>query len=243
MYVSPPDTQTLDKHADPYDVIVLQLTGRKDWWVCGENISSSNECRELSLPSGHLLSIPAGAEHAATAGPEGSVHLTLCLRAETLAGSAMEKLRTARQVLSSAVGAMHEARAPGPRLHRRRLGDGGAWLYFFYGVVIIVWVGLAFLLAFSLWSCWVRGYAGDPQEAGEQQQPLHAIVPRQDWHWATPGMNGSRPAVPIVAGVVLPEPASDPQEAGGQQPLPRGWYEDYDHQEGAPMSDVWYIHF
>ncbi len=68
-YLTPPDAAGLAEHADPHDVIVLQLHGSKRWWVEGVG--------DFDLRLGDSMYVPAGARHRASTTGESSLHLTL----------------------------------------------------------------------------------------------------------------------------------------------------------------------
>jgi hypothetical protein len=98
LYLSAPDADVLAPHADPSDIFILQLDGRKRWQICvpraalGRNAPDANgceqythgdmlrmdRCRSLTLSAGELLYVPKGFVHVAhTLADEQSTHVTL----------------------------------------------------------------------------------------------------------------------------------------------------------------------
>jgi hypothetical protein len=67
LYVAPKFAMGI-KHADPYDVTAVQLKGTKMWYF-------GNYVKAVMYPE--IIVIPAGLEHQAQAGPQGSVHLAI----------------------------------------------------------------------------------------------------------------------------------------------------------------------
>lgn len=98
LYASPSaDTPGLAPHVDPYDVLVIQLSGRKDWELLGDpdgrlppeplkerdGLIVGNR-GSLELAAGDVLYLPRGVMHRAhNPGPEPSVHLALSLLVKT----------------------------------------------------------------------------------------------------------------------------------------------------------------
>ena len=97
VYVSPPGGAALANHTDETDVVVLQVSGAKDWTVCAPvpnvakhgtcatydeaEMSDLDVCSRLTLWPGDLLVVPRRSVHSARARPDlGSTHLTLGLR-------------------------------------------------------------------------------------------------------------------------------------------------------------------
>lgn len=70
LYLTPKNIQTFERHHDPYDIIILQLSGSKAWSV--ENMG------DFELNQGDILYLPAGTNHEAKALEE-SIHLSIGL--------------------------------------------------------------------------------------------------------------------------------------------------------------------
>ena len=109
LYLTPPDSQGFRMHRDLHDVLVLQVEGSKRWQVWEppqelpverpvrahrklferpfpldgaegpEMKPDPGTMREVELRAGDLLYLPRGFPHAAAAGGEGSLHLTVGL--------------------------------------------------------------------------------------------------------------------------------------------------------------------
>eukprot|EP01062_Namystynia_karyoxenos_P011342 TRINITY_DN14057_c0_g1_i1.p1 TRINITY_DN14057_c0_g1~~TRINITY_DN14057_c0_g1_i1.p1 ORF type:complete len:2338 (+),score=88.49 TRINITY_DN14057_c0_g1_i1:99-7016(+) len=130
LYVSGPGGQALRPHLDPYNVLVLQVAGLKQWELCEppslaprpavcsayasqEAARRGRECRGELLRPGALLWVPQGTSHwAREPGSGDSVHLTFALPAQ-------------RQ-RPRGVGDEHQSNgvhAHYPWDHRRRRGD------------------------------------------------------------------------------------------------------------------------
>jgi len=98
VYVSAAGAAALANHTDPYDVVVLQIAGSKEWKVCAplapspksgmcatyddtEMAAAVGHCDTITLFPGDLLFVPRGSVHSARAPPTGgSTHLTLGIR-------------------------------------------------------------------------------------------------------------------------------------------------------------------
>ena len=97
VYVSPPGGAALANHTDENDVVVLQVSGAKDWTVCAPvanepkrstcatydagEMSALDLCSRLTLYPGDLLFVPERSVHSARALDDApSTHLTLGLR-------------------------------------------------------------------------------------------------------------------------------------------------------------------
>lgn len=90
-YLSPGGTQGLDVHHDTHDVIVLQLEGQKCFRLyrpivldpipridlTAEQAAGATEMARADLRPGTSLYLPRGTPHAAVAGPDHSLHLTI----------------------------------------------------------------------------------------------------------------------------------------------------------------------
>ena len=74
-YLSPPTSAGLNPHADPHDVIILQVAGTKQWDVDGLG--------RHELRAGDSMYVPAGARHSATTTAEHSLHLTIGILSTT----------------------------------------------------------------------------------------------------------------------------------------------------------------
>ena len=99
LYVTPKGTTGFSPHWDDHDVMVLQVSGKKEWRVYGngphlprqtqDNILASMQQRKLcpgdpvmtpTMQPGNLLYLPRGWVHNATATDTPSVHLTVGIR-------------------------------------------------------------------------------------------------------------------------------------------------------------------
>ena len=92
-YLTPPGSRGLQPHRDTHDVIVIQISGSKDWQIfdapdalpapgstTGQDPSQTTDpTGEFELHAGDLLYIPRGWKHAASAGRSASLHLTIGL--------------------------------------------------------------------------------------------------------------------------------------------------------------------
>lgn len=94
-YITPPQTQSLKKHYDDEDVIVIQLVGEKMWKieVPHENIFpdtylsyieeyamlSGDESHDVLLKPGMALFLPKGTPHEVTTADKESIHLTFSI--------------------------------------------------------------------------------------------------------------------------------------------------------------------
>ncbi len=94
-YITPPQTQSLKKHYDDEDVIVIQLVGEKRWRIeiPHENICpdthlsyieeyamfSGDESHDVLLKPGMALFLPKGIPHEVTATDKESIHLTFSI--------------------------------------------------------------------------------------------------------------------------------------------------------------------
>lgn len=93
-YISPPGSQGFLPHCDHHDVLVLQIHGSKTWYLYGEAALAPQQMQRrkeiseifgadlprptgLLLETGDTLYLPRGRVHAAEAGSEPSVHLTV----------------------------------------------------------------------------------------------------------------------------------------------------------------------
>eukprot|EP00662_Eupelagonemidae_sp_cell21_P029171 gene29171-biopygen58548 len=83
LYVTGPSSQTLHRHVDAYDVLVVQLGGSKKWTMCSNKFSSDEEidelfcCNESVFNSGDVVFVPEGILHWASEYGGGiSAHLT-----------------------------------------------------------------------------------------------------------------------------------------------------------------------
>ncbi|MFK4082529.1 cupin domain-containing protein [Kribbella sp. NPDC020789] len=106
-FVTPPNSEGLTPHQDNTEVFVLQIHGRKSWKVYpqirplvqqGEVFTPSalgEPVLDVVLEPGDFLYIPWGSPHAAVAGDDVSVHLSVMLRPPTWATIAQELIKTA----------------------------------------------------------------------------------------------------------------------------------------------------
>ncbi len=76
-YITPPDAQGLDLHADPHDVFVLQAFGRKRWEIHSAPAEGEREPLDIELLPGDVVYMPTGTPHAAAAQEVVSGHLTV----------------------------------------------------------------------------------------------------------------------------------------------------------------------
>ena len=96
MYLSQPDKQGFVKHYDKHDVLVLQISGFKQWRVFAPTnlypLRYEQDHREKSpvapyldaqLSPGSILYVPRGHWHEATARSEPSLHLTVGIKSRT----------------------------------------------------------------------------------------------------------------------------------------------------------------
>jgi lysine-specific demethylase/histidyl-hydroxylase NO66 len=101
MYMTPANTQGVPVHPDVEDVLILQMDGRKEWFIyektseiCRDTLTYLRELRKpvpgrmeeppllerATLDKGDLLYIPRGLPHKAVATVGGpSLHLTVCI--------------------------------------------------------------------------------------------------------------------------------------------------------------------
>ena len=68
-YLSPSGSAGLARHADLHDVVVIQLSGSKRWWL--------GDDEPFELHAGDTMYLPAGLEHRAAATDTSSLHLTI----------------------------------------------------------------------------------------------------------------------------------------------------------------------
>lgn len=96
VYCSFPEVQSFAGHHDKHEVIILQISGKKEWNIfdftmkypiVGQPQSNPNDTPSLQetilLEPGDLLYVPRGLWHNATAKDEPSLHLTLGLPCRT----------------------------------------------------------------------------------------------------------------------------------------------------------------
>lgn len=75
LYITPAGVQTFEPHTDPYDLIIIQLDGKKNWEIDGHGA--------INMKKGDMLFIPAGTKHSAVAETL-SIHLSIGLYPVTL---------------------------------------------------------------------------------------------------------------------------------------------------------------
>lgn len=124
IFLSPPDLQAMGAHTDGAHVLVLQIAGRKNWWVgeAGEGSAPGSAlsdldretCFKTTLEPGDVLYMPHGSPHCATAAGGNSLHLSITIEepsakdivevmlAGFLASSQAEQLVSGHHLLSSA---------------------------------------------------------------------------------------------------------------------------------------------
>lgn len=81
-YLTPPSQQALPAHEDPYSVLVLQISGSKNWVLGGENDEENpdNVADSIVLRPGSCLFLRKGTRHVARCTDEHSLHLTFGIR-------------------------------------------------------------------------------------------------------------------------------------------------------------------
>lgn len=85
VYHSGPSAVALNIHYDAYPVIVLQLSGEKEWIIqndaFGDSIKDVNTWKNITMKEGDVLYIPKGIYHAATTkeGFNSTTHVTIGL--------------------------------------------------------------------------------------------------------------------------------------------------------------------
>ncbi|HUO37949.1 MAG TPA: cupin domain-containing protein, partial [Mycobacterium sp.] len=97
-YVTPPGSQGFHPHYDDYDVLILQIQGSKTWHLYDAAVVPPREMprratidtatlalpTDIRLEAGDVLYLPRGQVHAAEAGAEPSIHLTVGIHAPTV---------------------------------------------------------------------------------------------------------------------------------------------------------------
>jgi len=96
MYITPPKSQGLTPHYDDHDVMILQLSGKKQWEIFSREVEKpvifqlkgglkpKDKPRLLEISAGDLFYLPRGYVHkASTTTDEFSVHLTLGINVNT----------------------------------------------------------------------------------------------------------------------------------------------------------------
>lgn len=93
-YITPPESTGFLPHYDHHDVVILQIQGSKTWHLYGDTAVAPLDMQrrkevaeifgtdlpaptDLVLQAGDTLYLPRGQVHAAEAGPEQSIHLTV----------------------------------------------------------------------------------------------------------------------------------------------------------------------
>lgn len=136
-YLTPSDSQALDRHYDDEDVIVFQLSGSKHWqvWEPGEpqcpplpglpyserQAFDGAHLLHTTLQPGDCIYLPAGFAHQATCSGEPSLHVTFSLAAWCLADLLVPVLQ---QLMRLDAGAFLRTRLP--LTYQGRLADGSA---------------------------------------------------------------------------------------------------------------------
>lgn len=92
LYYTPAYSRCFDAHFDGYDIVILQLSGVKDWKISNPSKGKiktgslkSNRPEKVSLSAGDVLFLPEGALHEASTNQEPSIHLTFGLHPISLA--------------------------------------------------------------------------------------------------------------------------------------------------------------
>jgi hypothetical protein len=75
VYITPPESQGIQRHADPHDVVILQISGGKSWILYPPH----GPPQHLSMQPGDVLFIPRHLSHAARCEESSSIHATLGL--------------------------------------------------------------------------------------------------------------------------------------------------------------------
>jgi ribosomal protein L16 Arg81 hydroxylase len=97
LYLTPPNGQGFTPHWDNHDVFILQVFGKKKWWVekqrrtlpsrkehmGDEGRELAPDSRSFTLAQGDMIYIPRGFVHAAECESEPSLHITLGILAYT----------------------------------------------------------------------------------------------------------------------------------------------------------------
>ncbi len=68
-YLTPPSAAGLAEHADPHDVLAIQLHGSKQWWVDGLG--------DVTATPGDVIYVPRGVRHRAETVTDTSLHVTV----------------------------------------------------------------------------------------------------------------------------------------------------------------------
>ena len=108
VYLTPPDAQGFNPHWDTHDVFVLQISGKKRWFIYDtqvrlplrgqrfkRGIPSGELAEEFELGPGSVVYLPRGLMHAARSTGEPSLHVTLGLTAFTWAEFLVESVSAA----------------------------------------------------------------------------------------------------------------------------------------------------
>lgn len=129
-YITPPESAGLLPHYDHHDVVILQIQGSKTWHLYSDTAVAPLDMQrrkevaeifgtdlpaptDLVLQAGDTLYLPRGQVHAAEAGPEQSIHLTVGIHVP----SVLTLLTHMLQLLSFKDDRIHT------RLPARHLGD------------------------------------------------------------------------------------------------------------------------
>jgi len=110
-FLTPPGQQGFHLHYDTHDVVVLQVSGTKDWQICNAPLQLPHEEQQydhaltalaepiaaLTLHPGDVLFLPRGFIHAASANDTTSLHLSIALRTRALREVAVGALKRASQ--------------------------------------------------------------------------------------------------------------------------------------------------
>lgn len=84
MYITPPHSRGLARHADRHDVLVLQVSGTKHWRIyepvpsgAADNASQPPLVLDTELAAGDVLYVPRGVPHEVESTTATSIHLTI----------------------------------------------------------------------------------------------------------------------------------------------------------------------
>lgn len=97
LYCTPAGARGLQRHADTYGVLVLQIEGSKNWSVAASDRRDRQPADKLEietvLAAGDLLYVPRGFLHEAWTGEQASAHLTIAFHAYSWADLIAAALR------------------------------------------------------------------------------------------------------------------------------------------------------
>ena len=113
-FLTPPGRKGFNLHYDTHEVIVLQVSGTKNWRICDNPLplpheeqqyshaltDSANVIAELTLHPGDMLYLPRGYIHDASSTDTTSLHISIALRTRALREVALVGLK--RELMASA---------------------------------------------------------------------------------------------------------------------------------------------